>query len=140
MNNIFLDTNVIIDFLADRKPFSEFAAAIFTLADNEAIKIYASAITFNNVYYIIRQISSHKKALALLSDLESMVDIIEVNKVIIKQALHSDFRDFEDAIQYMCALTNDKIEFIVTRNHKDFKKRQLPVFSPEIAFGILKNH
>lgn len=74
-----------------------------------------------------------------MADLESMVEILEVNKSIIKFSLNSDLTDFEDAIQNACALTNKKIEFIVTRNIKDFKKSQLPVFSPEAAFGILKS-
>jgi predicted nucleic acid-binding protein len=137
MKHIFVDTNVLIDFLADRQPYSEFASGIFNLADLNKIKIHVSAISFNNIYYILRGATSHSKALKLIEELEELVDIIDLNKKTINQAIKSEFKDFEDAIQYYSAKSKDKIEFIVTRNLKDFKKSNIPVFSSESAYKLL---
>lgn len=137
MKKVFIDTNVIIDFLADREPFSEYAAFIFQLAKDKKIKVYVAAISFNNTYYILKQVSSHTKAIKLIKELEEMVEIQETNKAILKNAMKSGFTDFEDAIQYFSAEQIGNIEIIVTRNIKDFKKSDIPVLSPETTVKIL---
>ncbi|MEN8120995.1 MAG: PIN domain-containing protein [Bacteroidota bacterium] len=137
MKHIFLDTNVIIDFLADRSPFSEYAAILFQLAKENKIKIFISAISFNNTYYILRKVTSHKKALKLISEIEEYVGIQETNRNILRKAIKSDFNDFEDAIQYFSAVQLGKIDIITTRDLKDFKKSELPVLSPETTVKLI---
>ena len=68
-----------------------------------------------------------------------MTEIVDVTKAIINKSLKSDFKDFEDAIQYNCALTVNKMDFIVTRDSKDFKKSSLPVMNPQEAMSIINN-
>ena len=139
MKIIFLDTNVIIDFLADRRPFSLTAAEIFNASLTSKVKIFISAVSYNNIYYILRQSLSHSETLRLLEELSEMTEIVDVTKTIIKKSLKSEFKDFEDAIQYNCALTISKIDFIVTRNSKDFKKSILPIMNPQEAIGIINS-
>lgn len=139
MRQIFIDTNVVIDFLADRSPFSEYAAIIFQLAKEKKIKIYISAVSFNNIYYILRKVTSHKKALSLISEIEDYVGIQETNRKILRKAIKSNFNDFEDAIQYYSAIELGAIDIITTRNLKDFKKSELPVLSPETTVKLLMN-
>ena len=139
MRQIFIDTNVVIDFLADRSPFSEYAAIIFQLAKEKKIKIYISAVSFNNIYYILRKVTSHKKALSLISEIEDYVGIQETNRKILRKAIKSNFNDFEDAIQYYIAIELGAIDIITTRNLKDFKKSELPVLSPETTVKLLMN-
>jgi predicted nucleic acid-binding protein len=136
MKSFFLDTNVIIDFLADRKPFAEAAAHLFSLALDNKLKIYCSAISFNNIYYLIRQTHTHSITVGLLDEIFEMTEIISVGEKIINQSLKSDFRDFEDAIQYYCALTIIRMDCIITRNTKDFKKSRIPVLSPIEALAL----
>jgi predicted nucleic acid-binding protein len=137
MRQIFIDTNVIIDFLADRNPFSEHAAILFQLAKEKKIKIFISAISFNNTYYILRKVTSHKKTLNLISDIEDIVGIQETNRKIIRKAIKSNFNDFEDAIQYYSAIEFGAIDIITTRDLKDFKRSELPVLSPETTVKLL---
>jgi predicted nucleic acid-binding protein len=139
MKQIFLDTNIIIDFLADRKPFSLAAAQIFNLALSGKIKVYISAVSYNNIYYILSQTYSNAEAIKLLDELCEMTQIADVTKAVIKKSLKSGFKDFEDAIQYNCALSLNKTDFIVTRNTKDFKKSILPVMSPQEALSLIEN-
>lgn len=137
MKIIFLDTNVIIDFLANRLPFSLDAAEIFNASLSGHAKIYVSAVSYNNIYYILRQSLSHKETIKNLAELSEMTEIVDVTNTIIKKSLVSEFKDFEDAIQYNCALMISKIDFIVTRNTKDFKKSSLPVMNPQEASSII---
>jgi predicted nucleic acid-binding protein len=132
-----MDTNVVIDFLADRKPFSLEAAKIFDLGVDRKVHIYISAISYNNIYYVIRQSLSNVATISLLADLEELTEIVDVTGDIIRKSLKADFKDYEDAIQYYCALSIPEIDFIVTRNGKDFKKSSIPVLTPEEAVALL---
>ena len=139
MKHIFLDTNIVIDFLADRKPFSLFAAKLFNFSILGKAKIYVSAVSYNNIYYILRQSHSSVKTLKLLDELSEMTEITDLTKSIIKKSLKSDFKDFEDAMQYNCALSLYKVDFMVTRDTKDFKKSTLSIMTPEEAVRLLEN-
>jgi len=130
MTELFIDTDVIIDFLIDRKPFSREAAVIFTLIEQKKIKGHVSVLTFSNIYYILRKIESHNKVKAKLESLSNIVGILNVGERIIKDALANDFPDFEDSIQYFTAIESKKADIIITRNIKDYKKSSIPVMTP----------
>ena len=139
MKSIFLDTNVLIDFFADRKPFSIEAARLFNYSFKKKISIYISAVSYNNIYYILRQSCSHTKTIKMLTELNEWTDIIDVSKDIINKSLKSDFKDVEDAIQYNCAKSLNKIDFIVTRDTKDFKTSSLPILTPKEAVTLIES-
>ena len=139
MINIFLDTNVLIDFFADRKPFSEEVAKLFHYSLKSKIKIYISAVSYNNIYYILRQSFSHNETIKMLSELNEWTEIIDVSKEIIRKSIKSEFKDFEDAIQYNCAKSLNKIEFIVTRDTKDFRTSSLPTLTPKEANSLIES-
>jgi len=139
MKTLFIDTNVLIDFLADRNPFSHSAAKLFTMSLSGKVKIYISAASYNNIYYILRQSLSHKNTIHLLKELSTFTEIVEVTKKIINDAIASDFNDFEDAVQYYSALTLHKIDCIITRDVKGFKKSTIPVMSTEEIISFIEN-
>ena len=137
MKNIFIDTNVVIDFLADRRPFSIDAARLFDLAIAGKNTIYISAISYNNIYYILRRSLNNDTAIRLLEELAEMTEITDVTDDIIRKSLKAAFSDYEDAIQYYCALSTPGADCIVTRNTKDFKKSSLSVLTPAEAIAAL---
>ena len=130
MTDLFIDTDVIIDFIIDRQPFSREAAQVFTLIDQRKVKGYTSALCYSNLYYVLSKYSSHKKVITMLNELSELVGILKVDDDIIKASLASDFSDFEDAIQYYTAQEYKRIDVIITRNIKDYKKSALPVMTP----------
>jgi predicted nucleic acid-binding protein len=130
MTDIFIDTDVIIDFLIDRKPHSREAAIIFTLIEQKKLKGYVSSLTFSNLYYVLRKIESHNKVIAKLESISRLLTILKVDQQIIKDSIASGFADFEDSIQYNCALDYKKIDVLITRNTKDFKTAEIPVMTP----------
>lgn len=131
MTDLFIDTDVIIDFITDRQPFSREAAKVFSLIDQKKVKGYASALCYSNIYYVLRNYASHKKVITMLNELSELVGILKVDDYIIKASLASDFNDFEDAIQHYTAQEHKRIDVIITRNIKDYKKSALPVMTPE---------
>jgi predicted nucleic acid-binding protein len=130
MTDIFIDTDVIIDFLIDREPHSREAAIIFTLIEQKKLKGYVSSLTFSNLYYILRKIESHNKVIAKLDSISRLLTILKVDQQTIKYAIASGFPDFEDSIQYNCALDYKKIDVLITRNIKDYKGSEIPVMTP----------
>lgn len=138
MIHFFLDTNIIYDFLTDRKPYSRQAAALFSASERGKVRLYVSAISFNNLYYVLRKDIGHKKALELLSELDTMVVTIDLNQSVIEKAINSKFADFEDALQFYGALSEPKIQAVVTRNTKDFKSKELLILKPEQAIRLVQ--
>ncbi len=128
MENVFVDTNIVIDLLQKRDEFYKEAQELFTLADRKKVKLYISALTFANTYYILSRFYSSDEAKKILSKFKVLVEVLPTTDKIIELALASDFKDFEDAIQFYTALENG-LEAIITRNKKDFKNNLIPVFS-----------
>jgi len=139
MKHIFMDTNVIIDFLANRQPFLLDSAKLFNYAATGKIKIFISAVSYNNIYYILRRSLTNVITINLLEELTDITEITDVSRDIIRQSLKTDFKDYEDAIQYHCALSVPDVSFIVARNTKDFKKSKLSVLTPMEAVAALES-
>jgi predicted nucleic acid-binding protein len=132
MAKIFVDTDVCIDLLSGRKPFNATAEKMFSLADTGKIEICVSSLAFANIDYVLHsQYSSVHHSRQLLATFKSLVTILPVDSKTIELALASDFNDFEDAIQYYCAIENG-INILVTRNIKDFKKARIHIMTPEV--------
>ena len=139
MKGLFLDTNVIIDVLANRKPYVDSSSRLFDLSVKGKLTLYISALSYSNIYYITRKSATHKQMLAILKDLESVTETLDVTKEIIVRSIQSDFKDFEDAIQYETAKANKKVNAIVTRDPRGFKSSELTVLTPDEALTILSN-
>jgi predicted nucleic acid-binding protein len=139
MINFFLDTNIVIDFLTDRKPFSYLAGKLFDYSEKGEVKLYLSAVSYSNIYYVVRKVSSHKETIKILSRLEEMTEIIDTTSSTIKNAIDSEFKDFEDALQYYSAKLNTNINGIVTRNGGDFKHSTISILTPEEAIRFVES-
>jgi len=130
MTHIFVDTDIILDIITGRQPFSIEASRLFTLIEEEALAAYASSLSFSNLYYVLRKYASHQKVVARLDEVSDLLKILNVDESIVKTALRSRFKDFEDAIQCYSAQGNSLIDVIITRNIKDYKPSELPVMTP----------
>lgn len=131
MKNILIDTDVILDFFFDRKPFADYAAIILSLCETNKINGFVTPVICSNVYYLLRKASEHKKVIEKLSQLLTFIDVLQMDKGVIINALHSEFKDFEDALQSFSALKAGNIDVIITRNSKDFSKSKVGVLTPD---------
>lgn len=129
MKKIFIDTNIIIDVLMKREGYLS-SAKVLALAKNEDESLFVSVLTMANIAYILRKTlkgDRFYKEMAVLSDLLSVVD---VTKEYFLFALELQAKDFEDALQYYCAISN-MCDVLVTRNKKDFCFSSMEVMTPE---------
>lgn len=128
INKLLIDTNIIVDLLSKRKDFYQEVQELFTLADEQEIKLYISSLTFANTHYLLSRELNANEARKILIKFKLLVRILPLDDKLLDLALSSDFNDFEDAIQYYTALENN-LNIIITRNKKDFKTSKLPVFT-----------
>ena len=131
MKNLFLDTNIIIDVIDFRLPYYTESARILDYGAKNKVKLFVSALSYTNIYYIIRKNTPHHRCIEILKDLTLLINTADVNKEIISQALNSDFKDFEDAVQYYTALSLEGMDAFITRNPKDFKLSKIPILFPK---------
>ena len=131
MEKVLLDTDVLLDFFFDRKPFADHVAGVLHLCKENKIEGHTTPFIISNVYYLLRKVAKHEAVVDKLNQLLSFIDIVSMNRTVVINALNSEFKDFEDALQHFSATETDSINVILTRNIKDFKKSNLAVLTPE---------
>lgn len=138
MIRVFLDTNIIIDFLTDRQPFALHATDIFRQASRKSIELFTSSHSFATTHYILKKLLPEKEVRSALTKLNEHLKILPVTEKEIQHALSSNYQDFEDSIQIFTAL-NENIDCIITRNMKDFKTSPVKAKTPDQLLQSL-NH
>ena len=128
MKRVFLDTNIVLDLLAQRMPFYSEAARLFSLADKKEIILSISALCLADSNYILSRHLPSTEVRPILRKFKVLVNVLPLDDKITDLALNSDFHDFEDAIQYYTAIVNEQ-DLIITRNQADFKESKLPVMN-----------
>ena len=131
MDKVLIDTDVLLDFFFDRKPFSRYATEVLNLCEENKLSGYTTPVIISNVYYLLRKTAKHDIIVERIKQLLHIIEIINMNKNAVLNALNSEFKDFEDALQNFSAIENGKIKIILTRNIKDFKKSELAILTPE---------
>lgn len=134
---LFIDTNVMMDFLGERVPHYESIAKVATLADKGKIKMVVSAFSYPTIYYLLTKFESSANVKEKLRKFKIISEISDLDEIIIEKGLASDFIDFEDALQFHCALKAD-CDILLTRNAKDFKESSIPVMSAEEFLQSIK--
>ena len=128
---VFVDTNIIVDFLMKREPFDIPAALLFNEADLGEIEACVPASVFPFLFYLLtKSLRSKKDAWQTVNKFRLLVSPLPVDAKVVDLSLTSDFKDLEDAMQYQIALQNN-VSVFLTRNLKDFEKSAIPVMTAE---------
>ncbi len=138
MKKVLIDTDVILDFFFDRKPFSDDSAIILSLCEQGKLQGYITPVIVSNTYYLLRRTAQHGKVIEKLKQLLKITNVLQMNKLVIENALNSKFKDFEDALQHFAAVNYGEIEVIITRNTKDFKNSEIGVMSPDSFVKLIE--
>lgn len=130
MKKVFLDVNVIFDFLIERDPFYDAIVKLISLADKTQLSLITTPLSFATTHYLISRVENKNAALVKLRSFKVLCDASIMDDQIVDKALESPMRDFEDALQYYSAIRSH-CDVIITRDGKDFKNSEIPVMTPE---------
>lgn len=133
---ILFDTNIVLDLLLDRKPFSDSAATLFSMVENGEITGLLCATTITTIHYLIAKVTSADQAKNALQKLMALFEIAPVNQMIIKQALQRKTSDFEDAVLLESARFSG-VDIVVTRDPRGFQDANIKIFSPPELINAL---
>lgn len=131
MDRVLIDTDIILDFFFDRLPFSESAEKILILCENKEIEGYVTPVIMSNLFYLLKKTAKRDKVIENLINLIGIVDVLNMNKEVVINSLYSEFKDFEDSLQYFSALNFGKINYIISRNIKDYKYSSIKVMTAD---------
>lgn len=140
MKAVLLDSDIILDAMIDRKPFSKDAIQILSLCEKRKIHGFTTPVILSNLYYLLKRLGmSHIYILEHFRNLVTNIlfDITIIDKETILASINSGFSDFEDALQNFSAENHHTVSIIITRNIKDFKKSKIAVMSPKEFLGSL---
>ena len=136
---LLIDTNIILDYLLNRSGFGKSAKRIIDFAAYDTIAEFISASAVTDILYILqKELKDSFQAQEKISALCAIVSVMEVARKDIERALRLHWKDFEDALQYAVAETN-QADYILTRNGDDFEDKKIPVFSPEEFLELFGN-
>ena len=130
MKNIFIDCNIIIDWLTDRPPYSEYAKYLIAEIENKKFNAFISPLILAYVYYIVKQTYNKQVAFGFIQESLKYFNICDLTKRIVIESVQNKYKDFEEDIHYHTAKSN-KIDVIITRNKKDFIKNSIKIMSAD---------
>lgn len=135
---VLIDTNIVLDWLMSREPYLESARYIMEKCLFGDLEGYLTVHSLTDLFYILRKdfdVDKRKKLILLLCD---NMNIIAEDKAAVKAALgNEDWRDLEDGLQMECA-SQEALDYIVTRNIKDFKMSAVLPVLPEQMIELYK--
>ena len=135
---LFIDTNVVIDVIAEREPFFNDSQKVLALCESEKAEGVISTLTLCTVAYVLRKNVSTQMMRKKLREFRNILRPIDLSASILDKAIDSELADFEDAVQFFSAVYSDA-DYIITRNVKHFPKDgDLPALTPA-AFLALKS-
>lgn len=135
---ILFDTNVVLDVLLDREPFSSTSARLFSKVEAGEISGYVCATTITTIHYLARKVIGIDSAIEEIKKLMKLFEIAPVNRAVLASAVSSGFNDFEDAVINESAV-HKEVQGIVTRDLTGFKKSNIQVYSPEELLLMLQS-
>lgn len=126
---VFFDTNILIDtgIRIDRYPDS--FKLINDLLESSNFSLWVSAVSINNIEYIVSRLTNIEKAQALLNLIKEEFSIIPFRKSNFLHVVRQEDGDFEDQIQIASA-EEFHMDYIITRNVDHFKNSRVPALTP----------
>ena len=128
---LFIDTNIIVDLLADRKPYSNSAYIIFREAKLNRWKLFTSSNSILTTFYILEKQVNAKEANKAIETILNRIEIQDLTKKDLMVALKSKTKDLEDASQIECANKIGRVNYIITRDKNGFSNSIIDVLNPD---------
>jgi len=130
--NVLIDTDVMLDVFLDRAPHNGPSKAVMALLGRKSFHGHITATIVVNIYFHVRKHLGKENAIRCVRDLLNTkeIEVHAIDKQALITALDSAMTDFEDAVQASAAAVAG-VDFIVTRNKRDFRQSSVPAVLPE---------
>ena len=115
MKRVFLDTNILIDYIQARAGGDDAKQLLMRGREGE-VSLYASFLTFANMAYILDGKADIYELFAMLT---SFITVLPMDSDQLQAALSQRAKDFEDMLQYQCAKVAG-CDTIITGNKRHF--------------------
>ncbi len=138
MNSLFIDSDILIDLLAKRENYLD-ASALMTIIAEKKAAAFTTPIVLANVDYVITKYSTRAKSRKAIGALRKRLSVLTIDEKVVDAALESEFLDFEDALQYYAA-EKQRVDFIITRNKKDYSKGSLRVVTAQEYMNMYESN
>lgn len=126
---LFVDTNVVLDVLAQREPWFNDSSRLLAHIEQGRGTGHIAAHTLTALHYLLSKHLGQQKTAAVLIDLSALLQVEPVDLQVLQQALALGWGDFEDAVQAVTA-ARCQADYLLTRNPRDFKQSLVPVITP----------
>ena len=134
---ILIDTNVLVDVVDEREPFSEASTRFLDLISARVEPACVAWHTISNLHYVAKPDPDGPDILSFIEDLANLVTVVPTSNADLLRALRLPMtNDFEDALQVAAAMAADA-RLIVTRNLNHFRNSPIRAVSPEDAIAEL---
>lgn len=133
---IVLDTNIVLDTLANREPFFEMSHAVMQLVADGTVQGCITANSITDIHYILRKHLDKETLMTALRNLLDLFEIVALTRAECIGALELSMKDYEDALLSCCAKSCNA-ECIVTRNTKDFVESPVKAMTPEAFLKLV---
>jgi predicted nucleic acid-binding protein len=134
---VFCDINFILDIFLKREPFYYSASKLFKKIEDKKLKGCLCALSFPTLFYLLSKELSREKAIKTLEKIRIVFSVATVDQKVIDLSLASDFKDFEDAVQYYSAV-QVKADCLITRNKDDYIDNKIPALTPEEFLALFE--
>ncbi len=136
MKRVLFDSDVVLDVLLERQPFFAASALALDAVGQGKVEGYIAAHSITNIFYLLRRHLGNEKSQEVLMNLMSKMVTASLTDAVIRSAFSSGFKDFEDGVTYAAA-AGVGVDYIVTRNIKDFRLGSIPAMLPEVFSNII---
>lgn len=134
-----IDTNVILDYLLDREPYSDDARKIVIACKRKRIEGCIAAHSISNMFFILRKVYEVAERKSILKDICTLFEVEGIDKSKVLRSLdNADFKDFEDCLQMECA-KSFHADYIVSRNVSDFVSSGIECILPSQFCEIMES-
>jgi len=133
---LLVDLNIVLDVLQKREPHFTSAQAIWQAVETGQVKGFLAAHSVTTLFYLTAKQLGPQKAALVVRQVATVFSIAAVDQAVVEQALSLGWRDFEDAVQ-MAAAMSANLDYVVTRNRKDYTTQPIPILIPAECAALL---
>ena len=130
MKSILCDADFFLDIFLKREPYFAPAAKLFAKIEQKKVEGYVSDFTFQVLFNLLAEEIGPVKAAITLAKLRIVFKVAPIDDKVIDLSLSSNFKDFEDAMEYYTLIQSPAV-CLISRNKSGYMNKKIPILSPE---------